>query len=165
MANITVRKDNNNPQQPTSNLAREIDPFRAVRDIFRWDPFREMAPLFNIEPSLAFAPDFEVKETKDTYLFKADLPGVKESDIEVHTTGNRITISGSRKEETEEKAETYYACERKYGSFTRSYTLPEGADMQHINAELKAGVLTVAVAKLAEVQPKKITVKSASAKA
>ena len=165
MANITVRKENHNPQQQTSNLARESDPFRAMRDIFRWDPFREMAPVFNVEPLMNFAPDFEVKETKDTYLFKADLPGVKENDIEVTTTGNRITISGSRKEETEEKAETYYACERKYGSFSRSYTLPEGADMQHINAELKAGVLTVGVAKLAEVQPRKISVKSAPSKA
>jgi HSP20 family protein len=162
MADITIRKENGQQQ----NLAtRDYDPYRMMRDMLRWDPFQEMAPLFNNEPTYSFSPAFEVKETKEAYLFKADVPGVKEQDIEVTMTGNRLTISGNRNEEKEEKTETYYSCERKYGTFSRSYTLPEGSDFEHIHADLKAGVLTVAVPKLPEVQPKKISVKAAPTKA
>ena len=165
MSGITIRKDNHPPQQQQSAISREADPFRLMRDLIGWDPFREMAPVFNLENLSTFNPAFEVKEIKDAYLFKADMPGVKESDIDVTLTGNRLTISGHRNEEHEEKSETYYSCERKYGSFSRSYTLPEGADVKNIHADLKSGVLTVAVPKLPEVQAKKIAVKSASAKA
>src|SRR5581483_5983705 len=160
MADITVRKETGKTPE-THIMPREWEPFRVMRDLLRWDPFGEMTPLLKAEPILTFAPDFEVKETKDAYLFKADVPGVKENDIEVTLTGNRLTIAGNRSEEKEEKTETYYSAERKYGTFTRSYTLPEGADLEHLHADLKAGVLTVAVPKLPEVQPKKIAVKSA----
>jgi HSP20 family protein len=164
MADITVRKEAGRTPE-TNIIPREWEPFRMMRDLLRFDPFGEMTPLINAEPILTFAPDFEVKETNEAYLFKADVPGVKENDIEVTLTGNRLTIAGTRNEEKEEKTETYYSAERKYGAFSRSYTLPEGADLEHLHADLKAGVLTVAVPKLAEVQPKKIAVKSAPAKA
>lgn len=75
-------------------------------------------------------------------------------------TGNRLTISGKREEEKEERGDTYYACERTYGSFSRAFTLPEGADMEHVQADLKASVLTIAVPKKPEVQPKKVAVKA-----
>lgn len=140
-----------------------------MRNMLGWDPFREMEPYFPSLPAgiqmQGFNPDIEVKETGDAFLFKADVPGVKESDINVTLTGNRLTISGERNEEKEEKTHAYYACERKYGSFNRSYTLPEGVDAGNIHADLKAGVLTVAVPKKPEVQPKKIAVKSAPTKA
>jgi HSP20 family protein len=172
MANIQVQKDNGSKQQTsqTGEIAKSepyrfADPFRMMRDMFRWDPFREMEPIFpaNVMPS--FSPDVEVKETNDAYLFKADVPGVKENEINVTLTGNRLTITGERNEEKEEKTETYYSAERKYGSFSRAYTLPEGVDAEHIHADLKNGVLTVAVPKKPEMQPKKIAVKSASSKA
>jgi HSP20 family protein len=162
MADITVKKTNGG--QALAPMAREYDPFRAMRELLRWDPFKEMTPIWTAEPG-EFAPAFEVKENKDSFLFKADVPGVKEGDLDITVTGNRLSISGSRTEEKEEKNETYYSSERKYGTFTRSYTLPEGADLEHIHADLKAGVLTVAVPKLAEIQPKKIAVKSAATKA
>ncbi len=162
MTNITIRKDNGNPAPAT--LTRD-DPYRLMRDLLRWDPFREMAPVWGNEAVTTFVPAFEIKETKDSYLFKADVPGVKEGDLEVTTTGNRLSISGHRTEETEDRNDLYYACERKYGSFSRAYTLPEGADAMHANAELKGGVLTIAVPKLPEVQPKKIAVQASSAKA
>lgn len=170
MGDITVRKETKAPAAMTPSPAREplrtfrdllrFDPFR---DFARWDPFTEMAPLLPQTPG--FWPAFEVKETADSYLFKADLPGVKESDLEVTMTGNRLTISGTRNEEKEEQSETYYACERQYGAFNRSYTLPEGIDAEHIHAALQAGVLTVAVPKTPEAQPKKIPVKAAAVKA
>lgn len=164
MADITVRKDVAAPARAASPTV-QYDPYRAIRDMLQWDPFREMAPVWPNRDDLTFAPAFEVKELKDTFLFKADVPGVKESDINVTVTGNRLTISGERSEEKEEKDEQYYTCERRYGSFRRSYTLPDGADVDHVHADLKAGVLTVAVPKTAAAQPKKIAVKSSSAKA
>ena len=156
MADITVKKSNTG--QALAPTTREYDPFRAMRELLRWDPFKEMTPMWPSELQGEFVPAFEVKENKDSFLFKADVPGVKEGDLDISVTGNRLT--GTRSEEKEEKNETYYASERRYGSFTRSYTLPEGADLEHIHADLKAGVLTVAVPKLAEAQPKKIAVKS-----
>jgi len=91
-------------------------------------------------------------------VFKADLPGVKESDIEVSLVGNRLAISGKREGEKEEKAETYYAYERSYGSFTRTFTLPSDIDSAHIKAELKNGELTVVVPKAAAAVAKRIPV-------
>ena len=156
MADIAVRS-NTGELVPTT---RRTDPFNLMREMLNWDPFREMTPYFT-EPKIAFYPDFEVKELKDAYLFKADLPGVKDNDIEVTVTGNRLNITGKREEEKEEKAENYYMRERSYGSFTRSFTLPEGADTNAIHADLKNGVLTIAIHKAPEVQAKKISVKPA----
>ncbi len=119
-----------------------------------------MAPIAP-EGELVFAPAFEVKETKDAYIFKADVPGIKEKDLEVTLTGNRLTLAGKREVENEEQGETYYSCERSYGSFSRSFTLPEGVDTEHVHADLAAGVLTIAITKLPEVQARKIAVKSA----
>lgn len=167
MANITVQKENGSKQQ--SGEITRPDPFRMMRDLMRFDPFRdpfhEMEPFFGNIQQYGFSPDIEVKETNDAYIFKADVPGVKETEINVTLTGNRLNISGERSEEKEEKTETWYSRERKYGSFNRAYTLPEGVDGEHIRAELKSGVLTVAVPKKPEVQPKKIPVKPAATKA
>jgi HSP20 family protein len=109
-----------------------------------------------------FVPSFEVKETKDSYLFKADLPGVKESDLDISVTGNRLTISGERQQEKKDEGDTFYAYERSYGSFSRSFTLPEGIDVDHINGELRDGVLNVVVPKKPEVQPKRVLLKGSS---
>jgi HSP20 family protein len=105
---------------------------------------------------------FDVKESKDAFEFRADVPGVKESDIEITLTGNRLSISGKREAEKTDSNDTYYTYERSYGSFSRTFTLPYGADTEHIRTDLKEGVLTVVVPKRAEVQPKKIAVKSAA---
>src|SRR5206468_2533929 len=97
-------------------------------------------------------------ETKDAYVFRADLPGVKDSDLEISLTGNRLTVSGRREQERQEQGETFYASERSYGSFTRSFTLPEGIDGDNVSADLKSGVLTLSVPKKPEVQPRKVTI-------
>jgi HSP20 family protein len=108
----------------------------------------------------AFVPKFEVKESPDAYIFKADMPGVKESDLEIAVTGNRVTISGRREEEERREDETLYAYERAYGGFSRTFTLPEGADIDNIRAELRDGVLHLAIPKKPEVQPKKVPLQS-----
>ena len=156
MTNISIRK--NDPERG-SGLARssEFDPYRVARELFRWDPFREMVPWGANETG--FVPAFEVKETKDAYIFKADLPGVNEEDLEIFQTGNRLTITGRREAEKEEGDERYYAYERSYGSFTRSFTLPDGVDSEHITGELKNGVLQAIVPKKPEAQPRKISLK------
>lgn len=142
----------------------EWDPFRAMRDLLRWDPFREMVPMVpNIDRAM-WNPSFDVSENADSYLFKADLPGVKPEEIEISATGNRIQISGKRELETEEKKDTMYTYERQFGSFTRAFTLPEGADVDHAKSELKDGVLTLVIPKLAAAQAKKIAVTPATAK-
>jgi HSP20 family protein len=112
---------------------------------------------------MEFMPSFEVKETKDAYVFRADVPGVKDEDIEITLTGTRLTITGKREAEQQEQSDTFYVYERSYGTFTRSFTLPEGVDTEHIRTELKDGVLHVIVPKKPEAQPKRITVHSVGA--
>lgn len=83
-----------------------------------------------------FAPKFDVRESADSYVFTADLPGIKEDDLDISVTGNRLTVSGRREEEKNQEDDRYYAIERSYGSFSRSFTLPEGYDLDNIDAEL-----------------------------
>jgi HSP20 family protein len=136
---------------------REWDPFEIMQDLLRWDPVRELSQSFGGE--MTFAPSFEVKETNDSYVFKTDLPGVKEEDLDISLTGNRLSISGQRQEEQRKEGDRYYAYERRYGSFSRSFTLPEGIDQENVRADLKDGVLTVVVSKKPEVQPRRIQLK------
>ena len=127
-----------------------------------WDPFEMMRELFEgqREPQRAvqtFVPQFEVKETGDGYTFKADLPGVEEKDLDINLAGNRLTVSGKREAENRKEGETFYAYERSFGSFSRTFTLPKDVDESHIDAALKNGVLTLHLPKRAELQPKKIS--------
>jgi len=157
MADIAVQKKN---EPETSTITRRPwDPFRSMRDLLRWDPFQEMAPLL-ATPGQTFAPAFDVKETKDSFVFKADVPGIKEQDLEVDVAGNRLTISGKREDEKEDKSETFYTYERSYGSFRRAFTLPAQADTAHVKAEIKNGELTVVVPKTAAAVAKRIPVAS-----
>lgn len=151
MANLIRRKDTG-AHEP----ARVFDPFEAMRDLMRWDPFAELAPG---APGVAFVPSFDVKETGEAYVFTADLPGVKERDLELSLTGNRLTLSGRREEETRDEGDRWYTFERSYGSFSRSFTLPEGIDGDRVAAELKDGVLRVTVPKKPELKPRRIELK------
>jgi len=158
MAAITVRRES---EAKPAVVPREPrwEPFRMMNDLMAWDPFREMVPFIQPLPN-EFAPNFEVKETKEGYVFKADVPGVKENDLEVTLTGNRLNIAGKREAEKQEQTETYYTYERSYGQFTRAFTLPDGIDAGTVYADLKDGVLTVTVKKLPELQPKKIEIQT-----
>jgi HSP20 family protein len=159
MANITVERQK--ATEPQIASPREFPgPLGLWRDFFRWDPFAQMLPSLLEREPLAFSPDFDVKETKDAFIFKADLPGVESKDVDVQTTDNRLTISGKRSQEKEEKTETTYRCERSFGSFTRAFTLPAGGDLEKIAAELKNGVLTVTVPKKPAAKAKQVDVKA-----
>jgi len=141
----------------------EWDPMRTMRDFLRWDPFREMAPIFSGSPA-GFNPSIDVTENKDAYMFRVDVPGVKKEELEVTTTGNRLQISGKRDTEHETKTDTVYTYERQHGSFARSFTLPDGADLEHAKSELKDGVLTLMIPKQPGAQAKKIAITSSASK-
>ena len=156
MATIAIQRE---PEaKPLAPLARDWDPFRSMREILRWDPFAELRP--RVLEEAGFTAAFEVKETKDAFLFKGDLPGLKAEDLDVKITQNRLTVSGKREAEKTEKGDTFYAYERSYGSFVRSFTLPEGVDSTKIEAALENGVLSVTLPKKPEVKPRQVDIKA-----
>ena len=155
MADLTVQKKA--PSEAPMIARREWDPFRVMREMLRWDPFREMAPAMPAE-TLVYAPAFEVKETKESFVFKADVPGLKEQDLEVSVTGNRLSVLGKREAEKEEKTDTFYTYERSYGTFSRSFTLPDQADVEHVKAELRNGELTIVIPKAPTAVAKRVPV-------
>ena len=161
MANIIRR-----PASTPTTQRNDWDPLRVMQDLLRWDPFRQMTPFAGpmtaSEDRGMFMPDFDVKETKDSYMFKADLPGIKDSDLDITLSGNTLTISGKREAEHREESDTYYAYERSYGTFSRSFTLPEAADADHIQADLRDGVLKLVLPKRPEMQPRRISVSATS---
>jgi HSP20 family protein len=154
MANL-VRRENREATQQNHNEYR-WDPFRVVDALLRWDPYRGDNSL--LSHGGEFMPKFDVKESKNAYVLRADLPGVKDEDIDLSLNGNLLTVSGKRDDERREEGEQYYSVERSYGAFSRSFSLPDGIDAGAISADLKSGVLTVQIPKRPEAQPRKITV-------
>ncbi|MCP3104792.1 Hsp20 family protein [Myxococcus sp. K15C18031901] len=142
---------------------RERDPFSRMQEWMGWDPLEAMGQLWGGQrgagpgPS-GFSPAFEVKETKDAFIFKADLPGVQEKDLDIALTGDRLVISGKREAEKSADGEHFFSYERSFGSFSRAFTLPEGVDPDHISAELQDGVLHLALPKRSEVKARRIQV-------
>jgi HSP20 family protein len=129
------------------------DPYSLARELLGWDPF------FSARPASAFAPAFEVKETNDSFVLRADVPGVEEKDLDIAVHNGVLTISGSRQAEERKEGESYAIYERQYGSFSRSFALPDMADGERVEAGLTNGVLTLTVAKKAEAKPRKIAIK------
>ena len=160
MGELSVRRE-----APTAPVRREWDPFRAMRSLLEWDPFREVSPAMMPSRLSDFDPAFELKEVPTGFSLRADMPGVKEQDLEVNITGNRLSVKGKRESETkEEKEGTFYVYERSYGSFSRTFTLPGEIDATKIRAELKDGVLTLDLPKRPEAQAQKIPIKGAAPK-
>lgn len=139
-----------------------LDPLQVAREMSGWEPFQGLTPFrFVSRPVPAFAPTFEAKEPKGAFIFRADLPGVEEKNIEISLTGNLMTVNGLRDQEDRHEGENFFVDERMFGSFTRAFTLPDGVDGEHVNADLKDGVLTLRIPKKPEHQPKKISIKVA----
>jgi HSP20 family protein len=142
--------------------------------ITRWDPYRELATLQDRvsrlfqetatsgETSLtnpgAFIPPVDVYEDEHGLRLKLEVPGIDEKDLDVRIENNVLTIRGERKFEKEEKEENFHRIERRYGSFARSFTLPNTVDAEKVSAEYKNGVLELQLAKKAEAKPKQIKV-------
>jgi hypothetical protein len=120
-----------------ANLSRRNQGYEFVQSGAEWDPVRVMRDILRWDP------------------FR---------EVEAVSTGTRLSIAGRREQERHDQGDTFYASERSYGSFTRSFTLPEGVDGENVAADLKSGVLTLTVPKKPELQPKKIAI-GAGAKA
>ena len=147
----------------------------------RWDPFREFVTLqdrmnrlvrdsFGNEgreealTTTTFAPPVDVYEDEHSVTLKIEVPGIEEKDIDVRIENNTLTVHGERKFEKEEKEENYRRVERQYGSFTRTFTLPNTVNQESVQADYDKGVLKIQLAKKAEAKPKQIKVNVGSQK-
>lgn len=154
--------------QPFDTLRREVE---QLFDDFGQNFFRLPArrslfgfePLWRREAVWETAPAVDVAESEKAYEITAELPGMDEKNVEVKVVNGNLTIKGQKQEEEEEKKKDYYLHERRFGSFERSFELPEGVDADKIEASFKKGVLTVTLPKKPEAQKpaKKIEVKAA----
>jgi HSP20 family protein len=138
----------------------------------RWEPFREMddmfkgfAPLFGrtpvpraMEAMADFLPPADIVEHDKDYLVKIDLPDVKKEDVKVFFDEGVLTVKGERRVEKEEKGEKMHRTERFFGTFERSFVLPEDVDPKLIRAESKEGVLTLTLPKMATPKAKPVAI-------
>ena len=140
----------------------------------RWEPFREFVTLQDRMNRLfresypegreealttsTFAPPVDVYEDEHSITLKIEVPGIDEKDIDVRLENNTLTVHGERKFEKEEKEENYRRVERQYGSFTRTFTVPNTVDAENVTANYDKGVLKVQLAKKSEAKPKQIKV-------
>ena len=146
--------------------------------LVRWDPFRELEDMSErlnrvfSRPSLRtsgkenltvadWMPTVDISETEGEYLIKAELPEVRKDDVKVTVENGVLTLQGERRQEKEEKGKRFHRVERSYGSFVRSFTLPESVDESSVKAEYKDGVLNLHLPKSEKVKPKAIDVKVA----
>jgi HSP20 family protein len=151
-----------------------LSPFRGRRGFY--DPVGEMNQVFdNMLGGLMrrsggqqrsevaeWAPAIDVVTENGDLVVKAELPGVKQEDVDITLQDNVLTVSGQRKAEQEEERGGYYVRERRYGSFSRSLTVPEGVDESKIHARYENGVLKVTIEGAAQVQePKRIQIEGA----
>ncbi len=154
--------------RPLESLRHEVD--RLFDDFgggFWRSPFRN--PLFDVAPfrrgenGFAAMPAVDVSETDKAYEITAELPGMDEKNVEVKVANGVLTIKGEKQDEKEEKKKDYYMRERSFGSFERTFSVPDGVESDKIEASFKKGVLSVTLPKSAEAQnaEKKITVKAA----
>lgn len=152
-------------------------------NLVRWDPMREMEELSDrltrafsgrpwmTRPPVAegrealtvpdWAPMVDITETDNEYLIKAELPEVKREDVKVSVEDGVLTLAGERKQEKEEKGKKFHRVERFYGSFLRTFTVPDNVDEVKVKAEFKDGILNVHLPKTEMAKPKAIEVKVA----
>jgi HSP20 family protein len=149
--------------------------------VTRWDPFRELTTLQNRVNSIfqdynrsgqdeltttgSFIPAVDVYEDEHKIVLKLEIPGVSQDDVDIRLENSTLTVRGERKFEKEEKEENFHRIERRYGSFSRSFTLPNTVDTENIRANYEQGVLNIELSKRAEAKPKQIKVNVSSGKA
>jgi HSP20 family protein len=142
--------------------------------IVKWDPFGEIGDLFDrytkavgqsrkgsqeVMATGDWAPRVDIAETDKEFVIKAEIPEVQKEDVKVTVDSGVLTIRGERKQEKEEKGKKFHRIERYYGSFVRSFTLPDNVDEAKIEATFKGGMLNLQIPKIKEAKPKAIEVK------
>lgn len=146
----------------------------SVMSIVRWDPFRELEDMnhrFNRlfgrslespkDTMLAFdwAPTVDITETETEFQIKAELPDVKREDVKVSVDKGILRLEGERRQEKEDKTKKYHRVERSYGTFLRTFVLPDNVDDTKVRAEFKDGILHVALPKAEKAKPKAVEIK------
>lgn len=143
---------------------REWDPFQELRELERglgrfFDTSYELLPE-KISKEATWSPSMDISEDKNQISIKADLPGVKQSDIDISVDNNILTVKGERKHEEEHKDKKHHSIERFYGSFTRSLPLPAYANADKIKASYKEGVLEIHIPKKEGPKAKQIKIEA-----
>jgi HSP20 family protein len=106
-----------------------------------------------------YRPLVDIFEDKESIQLRVDVPGVRKEDLHVNVERNLLTVSGERKLEQEERRDGYHRVERAYGTFSRSFSLPDTVDSENILAEMREGVLTLKLPKRNELKTRKIEIK------
>lgn len=140
---------------PELDLWRGSDPFRSFFDRFFQD-----APESWRQLQTFTAPQVDITETADEYRVRAELPGVSKEDVTVELEHGLLTIRGEKKSQRDEKNEKGRRLECSYGTFSRSFSLPQDADADQIAAKFKDGVLDVTIKRSAASKPKQVAIKS-----
>jgi len=139
---------------PLSELRHEID---RMFESFSRDPWGSLSELGGTK---AWVPAIDIEENDQEVIVRAEVPGVDPNELEITINGNRLTLSGEKKEITERKEKDVYQSETRYGSFTRSVELPSGVDATDVTAESTNGVVTIRLKKTAAAATKKIQIKT-----
>ena len=134
-----------------------------------WNPIHEMDELFHNRlasvlgkgnaQSAAWSPVVDIEETDKNYMIHAELPGLDKDKVKVSVEDGVLMLSGERNLERKVEGKTFHRVERSHGTFSRSFTLPEDADSEKVNANYKDGLLEIRVAKCEEALPKSIEVR------
>lgn len=167
------RREPTAPAVPDRGFAPMRDAMDMMRDLVGWDPFRAfpmmrdpfrmmrrmMRDMMAVAPEemrdVAWRPAFDVRETDDAYLVCGDVPGLSADELDVSLVGNRLRISGAREHEAEHALGEARAVERAYGSFTRTFELPDDVATDDIRCSLEHGVLQIALPKQAGAKPRR----------
>ncbi|MDF1578138.1 MAG: Hsp20/alpha crystallin family protein [Desulfurivibrionaceae bacterium] len=141
-------------------------------EITRWEPLREMEDFFDrfsrpmgrqfgreLARAGEWAPRVDISENDKEFVINAEIPDIKKEDVKVNVENGVLTLRGERKQEKEEKDKKFHRIERFYGSFCRSFTLPDNVDEAKIDATFKDGMLKLTIPKIESKKPKAIEVK------
>ena len=130
--------------------------------LIKWEPLSDIEAMVDRAMALSlprlgaglaigeWGPRVDICESDGAYLFKADIPGLAKENISVSLSGDMLTIQGERKREIEEKKQHFHRVERSYGSFSRSFSLPDDAERSGIHAHCENGELTISIPRKAE---------------
>jgi len=146
------REEDNGATTALSRLHDEVD---NLFSRFFEDPF---GGTYGMTRQMAWAPLLDVSETDDEIQVSAEIPGIDPKEFDIAVTGNVLTISGEKKEESEERKGNVFRSERRFGSFRRSITLPDTVDTEKVSADYDRGVLTVHLPKTEKAAAKRIPV-------